>query len=126
MEQARVLRDAGLNDGAYFHAGQAIEFGLKALYLKRHGLSSMPDDHKGARWHDLNACAEAARLRSDLNQKGTSGALRANWLTVRDWRSNARFPDMRVSRKEMVELFAAVCDGRDGVWRWLEIIYRNA
>lgn len=126
LAQARVLKDAGHTDGAYFHAGQSIEFGLKALYLKRNGLAFMPDDHKGAHWHDLQVCAEAARLKSDLNQRGTSGSLKANWYTVRDWRSNARFPDVKVARQEMVDLFVAVCNGRDGVWQWLEIIYRSA
>jgi hypothetical protein len=86
----------------------------------------MPGDHKGAHWHDLQACAEAAKIKSDLNQQGTSNSLRANWFTVRDWKSNARFPDMKVSKKDLNDLFVAVCNDTDGVWRWLDMIYSRS
>jgi HEPN domain-containing protein len=126
LETARILKPAGKVTEAYFHAGQSIEFLLKAIYLKRNNLSSMPGDHKGAHWHDLQACAEAAKIKSDLNQQGTSNSLRANWFTVRDWKSNARFPDMKVSKKDLNDLFVAVCNDTDGVWRWLDMIYSRS
>lgn len=123
LESAKILKDRGKVKDAYFLCGQAVEFLLKAIYLKRNNLSEMPPDHKGARWHDLSACAEAARLGADLNQKSTSLALRANWLTVRDWKSNARFPGERVPARELNDLFVAVCNPADGVWQWLITLY---
>ena len=126
LESARILKANGKANEAYFHAGQAVEFALKALFLRRSNLSVMPDDHKGAHWHDLSACAEAARIKVDLNQRRTSRALRANWLTVRDWKSNARFPDLKVSKRELNDLFVAVCNDYDGVWRWLEELYHKS
>lgn len=105
LAQARVLKASGHHDGAYFHAGQAVEFGIKALLLKRNGWATMPDTHKGAHWHDLPSCADAARLKADLNRRETPRVVRENWLTVKDWRSNARFPDMKVRHQEMVRLY---------------------
>jgi HEPN domain len=126
LASARLLKNEGNGIQAYFHAGQAIEFGLKALYLKRNNLREMPDDRKGANWHDLGKCAEAARLLNDLRQPETSTALKANWLTVRDWKSNARFPDNKVPKQELNDLFVAVCNDRDGVWQWLGTIYQKS
>jgi HEPN domain-containing protein len=123
LESARVLKSAGKANEAYFHAGQSVEFILKALFLKRNNLKFMPDTHKGAHWHDLQSCAEASRLKADLNQKDTSRSLKANWLTVRDWKSNGRFPDMKVPKQELNDLFVAVCNDADGVWQWLEKLY---
>ncbi|MFG1187611.1 HEPN domain-containing protein [Xanthobacter aminoxidans] len=125
LESAKILKISGKAAEAYFHAGQAIEFGLKALYLKRNNLSEMPADHKGANWHNLAMCATAARLHVDLKQPGVSRDLRAAWLTVRDWKSNARFPDMKVPKQEINDLFVAVCNDRDGVWQWLRRIYQS-
>lgn len=123
LETARILKAAGKGNEAYFHAGQSVEFLLKAIFLKRNNHLSMPDDHKGAHWHDLQKCFEAAKIKSDLNQLQTSKALKVNWLTVRDWKSNARFPDLKVSKQELNDLFVAVCNDVDGVWLWLEAIY---
>ena len=123
LETALILRKAGKTNEAYFHAGQALEFGIKALFLKRNNLPYMPDTHKGARWHDLQLCAGAARLQIDMDRRGTSKALKINWLTARDWKSNSRFPDLKVPRQELNDLFVAVCDEKDGVWQWLRSIY---
>ena len=123
LESAKILKSNGKANEAYFHAGQAVEFVLKAIYLKRNNLAAMPPDNKGAKWHDLALCAEAARVMSDLNQKGLSRSIRQNWLTVRDWKSNARFPGARVPQQELNDFFVAVCNDRDGVWQWLETIY---
>ena len=81
-----------------------------------------PEGH----WHDLQACADAAKIKADLNQQNTSKSLRANWLTVRDWKSNARFPDMKVSKQDLNDLFVAVCNDADGVWQWLNTIYSRS
>ena len=78
LETAHVLKGAGKASEAYFQAGQALEFGIKALILKRNNLSALPDTYKGAHWHDLKSCATVARLQADLNQKETSKALKAN------------------------------------------------
>lgn len=110
---------------AYFHAGQAVEFLLKAIYLKRNNLAAMPPDFRGARSHDLSICANAARLKADLNQRSTSPALKANWFTVRDWKSNARFPGERAPARELNDLFVAVCNPSDGVWQWLITLYEK-
>lgn len=121
LETARLCKANGKAQQAYFHAGQAIEFLLKALFLKRNNLPCMPNSHKGAHWHDLQTCGEVARIKSDLAL--VSKSVRANWLTVRDWKSNGRFPDLKVSKQELNDLFVAVCNDSGGVWQWLESIY---
>jgi hypothetical protein len=126
LQSAELLRNNGSVDQAYLHAGQAIEFALKALIMKRKNWRKWPDNFKGANWHDLKTCAEAANLKYDLGQKGVSKELKANWLTVRDWKSNARYPGMKISRQDINDLLVAVCNKQNGVWQWLTKIYHRS
>lgn len=123
LEVAKILMAAGKLNDAYFHAGQSIEFLLKALYLKRNNLPSMPSDNKGSQWHDLTLCSQAARLKNDLNL--ASREVNVNWLTVRHWKSNARFPGSKMSKRDMTDLVIAVTHQKHGVWQWLETIYHK-
>src|SRR5438874_770189 len=70
---------------AYYHVGQAVEFALKAIYLRRKQLNDLPDD----RGHDLKMVASLAGLEPDINQlQIKQKTCHLNWLTVRDWDSN--------------------------------------
>lgn len=125
LDSALILKKSGKSREAYFHAGQSIEFIIKAIFLRRNNHQFMPDKYKGAHWHDLKSCFDEARLRLDLEKPETPKPLKANWLTVRDWRANARFPDLKVPQQELNDLFVAVCHDPSGVWPWLDVIYRN-
>jgi HEPN domain-containing protein len=124
---ARTLRATGKRVQAYHHAGQAVEFALKAIYLRRKGFNDLPDTCKGATWHSLPHIATNAGMDADIAalKKNNKNVLE-NWLTVRDWDSNGRFPGNTPSVKEINDLILAVCHDRDGVMSWLDIIYQNS
>jgi HEPN domain-containing protein len=133
LEVARLLRGGGTKRTpafprqAYHHAGQAVEFALKSIYLKRKTLIGIPDDLMGRAGHDLEFLAERAALGPEIKQlQGTRKVLLANWLTARAWRSNARFPGDRESIKNMQELVSAVTHKPDGVMLWLESIFQKS
>lgn len=97
---------------AYHHAGQGVEFALKAIYMKRKGLSSWPDENNGAIWHSLPHIAEAAGMAADIQALKNDRTKFENWLTVREWDSDGRFPGNTPSVKEINDLILAVCHDR--------------
>ena len=67
---------------------------LKAIRMKREGLSSWPATDKGGPWHRLQFIADRCMVLVSLKAEAAKGtALGANWLTVRDWDHQRRFPD---------------------------------
>lgn len=122
LERARKLSATGDDQGAYAHAGQAIEFALKAVYMRKNALAKWPDDKKGANWHNLQLIAEAAGVKPDAR---TEKEVLANWLTARDWSSNARFPGQKVPRAELRDLMVAVSNEQNGVMGWLRNIFQK-
>ena len=104
LETARALKAVGKVLQAYHHAGQAVEFAIKVIYMRRKGLKELPDECKGANWHNLKFVAERAGLSGDLANLGKKDARLWNWLTVRDWDSNARFPGKKRPQRELNDL----------------------
>jgi HEPN domain-containing protein len=127
LAAAKLLKNSGKNgQQAYHHAGQAIEFLLKAIYLKRKNHKELPEACKNARWHSLSLVADEAGLKGDIERiRKTKRKVHQNWLTVRDWQSNGRFPGNRPPTQELNDLFVAVCNDGDGVWQWLEAVYHQ-
>lgn len=124
---ARTLKKSGHAKQAYHHAGQAVEFALKAIHMKRRNLQNWPENCRGPEWHDLPRIAEKAGMRGDIEQlQRRDRVVYANWLVARQWRSNGRFPDETPSNRELNDLFLAICHDRDGIMVWLESIYQNA
>jgi hypothetical protein len=112
---------------AYHHAGQAVEFALKAIYLRRKTLNEIPSDLKTARGHDLELVAGLAGLKQDLTNLHASRKIcYLNWLTVREWDSNARFPGNRRKIQEMNDLYSAIAHKPDGIMLWLEKLYQTS
>lgn len=127
VESARALRRGNHALDAYHHAGQAVEFALKAVFMKRRNHGAMPEECKGAKWHSIPHIASHAGLDGDLAAlKARSARIYENWLTVRQWDSNGRFPGNTPSKQDLSGLFLAACHERDGIMAWLETIYQNA
>ena len=127
MASAKTLKHARHARQAYHHAGQAVEYALKAIYMRRKSLREWPPEHKGAPWHDLRLIANHAGLEPDLARlRKDNRSCYQNWLTVRDWKSNARFPGNTPPARELKDLFLAVCHSRDGVMAWLERIFHSS
>ena len=125
LETAASLKATGSLHDAYFHAGQAVEFALKAIYMRRKHLVAWPAENKGAGWHDLGRIAGLCGVAPDPNMPNYK-AVYANWLTARDWNSNGRFPDSKPSLREVNDLITAVCNDQAGVMAWLEAIFQKS
>jgi HEPN domain-containing protein len=112
---------------AYHHAGQSAEFALKAILLRRRGLTELPDHLRTAKGHDLKIVAEAAGLGPDVARlQKDQNVCYLNWLTARDWDSNARFPGNRRSIQEINDLYTAVDHKPHGIMLWLETIFQKS
>jgi hypothetical protein len=127
LEVGRKLKATGNKLQAYHHAGQAVEFALKAIYMRKNGHEELPEACKSANWHNLMLIANEAGLRPDLT------ALRANnrnayenWLTVKDWDSNGRFPGSEPSVKALNDMILAITAEPDGMMSWLRDCYQKS
>lgn len=65
-----------------------------------------------------------AGLEKDISALHKRKAVYVNWLTVRDWKSEARLPGKKPQNRQINDLFVAVCHETDGVMKWLESIFR--
>jgi HEPN domain-containing protein len=127
MASAKTLKHAGHARQAYHNAGQAVEYVLKAIHMRRRGLNEWPADLKGAAWHDLQRIAGEAGLGPDLAELSKSDKpCFGNWLTARDWDSNGRFPGNTPPTRELNDLFLAVCHEQTGIMGWLESIFHKS
>jgi HEPN domain-containing protein len=118
------LRDAEQQDwkNAYFHVGQAVEFAIKAIYLKQNSLNEWPSAMKGAAFHDLGKCASLCGLDDTIQHENDE--LIASWKVAIDWQSSNRFPGMSVREREAKDLCAAVNNPTNGVMKWLRARYQ--
>ncbi len=127
LEVARKLRTTGDKLQAYLHAGQAVEFALKAIYMRKNGYEELPDACKGPNWHNLMLIANEAGLRPDLTDlRANNRSAYENWLTVKDWDSNARFPGSEPSVKALNDMILAIVNEPDGMMLWLSGVYQNS
>jgi len=102
-----------------------VEFGLKAIYLRRRNLREMPGYARGARWHDLTFLAEQAGLAGDLRRLHDERQVADNWTTVLKWRSDGRYPGQAPPEVQLESVFRAASDERNGVVTWLGSIFRT-
>lgn len=103
-----------------FTSGSAVELLLVAIGLKSRNIMYVPAQERGANWHSLVHLARSHGVEVALNQAARDNkALRDNWLIVKDWDSNARFPTASVTGKEALETFNAVAHPDHGVFKWL-------
>jgi hypothetical protein len=127
LAAATTAKRAGHGRAAYNEAGQSIEFALKAILMVRRGWKEWPPENRNACWHDLKLIAENAGLGPEIaDLRRNHPARYANWLTVRDWDSNARFPGNAPKAREITDLYLAIVHDRDGIMPWLESIYLSA
>jgi hypothetical protein len=99
---------------------------MKAIRMKREGLHAWPDGDKGAKWHDPQFLAERCSIEPDLRKEmAQSTSFSANWLVVRDWFHESRYPGYALSQREARDMLTAVASPTDGLMPWLLRLYRN-
>jgi HEPN domain-containing protein len=121
LDEAILLFENGHYAGGYYLIGYAVECALKACISKQTQEHDFPLKGSDRLYtHDLNnllkfsGLSEEHRKNSDANPD-----FKLNWAIVKDWKEDARYS--LVIRKDQAEaLHAAVTDGRDGIFPWLQ------
>ncbi len=122
MKEAKALLTLGLNDGAYYLAGYAVECALKACIAKQTQRFEFPDKDKVTKgWtHKLNELVKVAGLTDELqDQTKEDFDFLTNWGIVASWSAESRY---RRHRSESAhELVKAVEERHHGVIRWIRL-----
>ena len=122
---AHTLKSGGHWQQCYHHGGQAIEFALKSIYLQRNNLNVMPEHCKSAKWHSLTIIRDYCNINAEFGGMKEDVSLYSNWLTVRDWDSNARFPGKKISKQDVIQFMVAAFNKEKGVYTWLQNIFQK-
>lgn len=119
LREARSLFRAGLNDGAYYLAGYAVECALKACIAKDTKRHDFPDKKivDASYTHNLTDLVRVAGLQPQLAASMEENrSLEVNWTVVKDWNEATRYE--RRTRQQAVELLRAI-SGQHGVLQWV-------
>lgn len=109
--------------GAYRNYGSAVEYVLKAIYLRNSQQKDMPASMRTVASHDLAFMAAKAGLAQEIERMLV--AERLNWLTVRDWDQGKRYPNTPFPAKEGKDLKVALFNPSNGIWQWLLTHYHS-
>lgn len=127
LGSARKLHASTKDDrSVYYLTGLAVEQALNAIRFKQQGIVNVPAEAKGGAWHDPTKLAAEANLTAAIVAEGRNdGQFGRNWLTVRDWKSNSRYPDARVTSRDAQDMLTAVSHAKHGVMKWLRNRYET-
>lgn len=124
VNEARLLFDEKKFDGAYYLAGYAVEFALKACIaklIKQHDFY----DKKIAKecfTHDPAHLVRLAGLRPQLDADMASDPdLEANWAVACTWLESSRYD--RHDEGKADALLKAITDPDHGVLQWIKIYW---
>lgn len=117
VEEGEALLKAKKYSGAYYLAGYAIEFALKACIAKKTRRHDFPDKElvNKSYTHDLEKLLVLAGLRAALD---ADPAMLVNWAVVKDWNEEARYE--RNTRADAQNLYNAITDPASGVLQWIK------
>ena len=122
FDEAKVLRDNGRFDGAYYLAGYSVECALKACIARRTRPEEFPPKWqvvRGYYTHDINTLLKAAELEDERNVKARNDStFQSNWSIVAQWNEDARYQFH--TRPTAEELIDAIEDPSHGVLPWLQ------
>ncbi len=123
MAQGKFCANSSDWRGAYARYGTAVEYLIKAIYLRNHQRNDFPPDMKSAGSHDLGLIADKASLGGQIGL--FTGSQRSYWLVVRDWDQTRRYPTEPFPAKEGKDLKIALLHPTNGIWQWLLSIYQT-
>lgn len=120
LADAILLFEQGRHSNAYYLAGYAVEFGLKACIASQITAETIPDkailqkllNHQFPVLVGLAGLAEALQEEQDRNPD-----FAANWAIVSEWQPDSRY-ELRDSISAQL-LIGAIGDARSGVLRWI-------
>jgi len=124
LKEARVLLNANKYSGAYYLAGYAIEFALKACYcktVKARTFPPKPNIVTSLYAHDLNNLLVACGVKTAFEAKRTADQSFADkWQVVKDWSEQSRYRKIKASVAR--DLLKAI-DGPDGILNWVKTLW---
>lgn len=115
------MLDAGEWSGAYYLAGYAVEFGLKACISRSFKRYAFPDPKvtKDMFTHNLNELVRQANLQVQLAaDMKADGTFAVQWALAKDWNESSRYTIWR--EKDARELYDAITMRGHGVLRWVK------
>ena len=122
LRDAHVLLGARRYAGCYYLAGYAVECGLKACIAKTFSANTIPERRKvnSVYTHDLAGLVGVADLRGSFDtERDADPEFEAKWNVVKDWKPERRYLT-RATRQEAEDLYDAIADPQNGVFRWLQ------
>jgi len=120
-KEAATLAKTGSQQGAYYLAGFAVEWALKACIAKhtrRHDFPADKDYAGKVYTHNLDQLLKLAHLDAQLDiDMKTQSQLAKNWDLVRGWKVDSRYETSKLSGKEMT----LAVNSADGVLQWIKL-----
>jgi hypothetical protein len=122
LNEAQVLMNNGLFDGAYYLLGYALECAFKACISKQtqeYDFPPSPEAAKAIYKHRPLELLKASNLKTEHdNAKQASAAFADNWKTVELWSEQSRYQTGKSENEVADFLSAMVAD--EGVLTWLK------
>lgn len=121
LKDAMLLQHSGRSSSAYYLAGYAVEFGLKACVARNVAPETIPDPTllKNVMSHDFPTLIGLAGLRSVWkSEQDADSVFAANWGIVSEWKPEVRY-ETRDSVSAML-LIQAITHTQSGVLKWIK------
>jgi len=123
LREAKLLLTANASDGAYYLAGYAVEFALKACIAKQTERHDFPDLERArdSYTHNAKKLIATAGLESALEDAVREWEFGRRWSIVIRWSEESRYN--RHSPKEAQDLIEAIENRKHGILQWLRKRY---
>jgi hypothetical protein len=110
----------GLNDGAYYLAGYAVECAIKACIAKGSQRHEFPDKKRvdASYSHNLRTLISVAGLDADFQRATQDAGFRENWRIAQEWSEQSRYK--KYGKEAAGALVAAIGDRQHGVLAWIK------
>jgi HEPN domain-containing protein len=120
LTEAKALLKLGLNDGAYYLAGYAVECAIKACIAKGSQRHEFPDKRKAdaSYSHNLQDLIRVAGLDAQFKLALQDATFEDNWEIVRAWSERSRYE--KHDQQSTEALIAAIGVRRHGVIAWIK------
>jgi hypothetical protein len=119
--EAKTLFNAGLFSGAYYLAGYAVEFALKARIARNFQADTIPQKSyvQDVFTHDLKRLMGLAALKNELDQKVQGDPqFAAFWGIASQWNESARYDIW--DKVATTAMLVAVGDSQKGLLQWIK------
>ncbi|MBK7959379.1 MAG: hypothetical protein IPK03_15570 [Bacteroidetes bacterium] len=135
LQEAVILCDNNMSDGAYYLAGYSVELMLKAKICDRIGIPNVFDDssksnsekgmgeiRKTLKTHNLFTLLifSGLKIKFDNDKASNKELAKSNSLLFNNWDENARYKPCGHIQKDDVEKLINLLSGANGILQWIE------